>query len=167
MGMGGFAVSTPIAVTITPVAPTVNAGGPYSIAEGQPLTLAGSGSDLGGVPLTFTGHQRRWRVWQCHGGESYTYLDPAKRWESRRDRPTTSRSRETMVRVESVLDSHDTDHGPFTAVPSAGGPYTVSEGQSLTLAGSSTDPGGVPLSYSWDLNDDLVFGDAIGARIQP
>jgi hypothetical protein len=46
---------------------------------------------------------------------------------------------------------------------SAGGPYTISEGNSLTLAASgSSDPAGGALTYSWDVNGDGIFGDATG-----
>ncbi|MFT5523589.1 MAG: VCBS repeat-containing protein [Pirellulaceae bacterium] len=46
----------------------------------------------------------------------------------------------------------------------AGGPYAVSEGDSLTLnASASSDiDQGDSLTYSWDLNGDGVFGDATG-----
>ena len=39
-----------------------------------------------------------------------------------------------------------------------GGPYTVAEGEALTLAGNGS-PGA---TYAWDLNDDGDFGDATG-----
>ncbi|MFO0800663.1 MAG: M36 family metallopeptidase [Gemmataceae bacterium] len=58
--------------------------------------------------------------------------------------------------------SIDPNPGPLN--PLAGGPYVVTEGQSLTLSGAATDPNGDVLSYSWDLNDDGVFGDATGAN---
>ncbi|MDX1927467.1 MAG: PKD domain-containing protein, partial [Pirellulaceae bacterium] len=46
---------------------------------------------------------------------------------------------------------------------SAGGTYTISEGDSLTLdASGSVDPDGDSLSYSWDLNGDSDFTDATG-----
>jgi len=47
----------------------------------------------------------------------------------------------------------------------AGGPYTINEGGSLSLLGFGVDPAGLadPLTYSWDVNGDGVFGDATGA----
>src|SRR5204862_7952502 len=44
--------------------------------------------------------------------------------------------------------------------PEAGGPYTVTEGASLTLAGSAPGTG---VSFAWDLDDDGAFDDAVGA----
>jgi len=44
----------------------------------------------------------------------------------------------------------------------AGGPYTVAEGGSLTLAAVATSRDGNPLTYSFDVNGDGVFGDVTG-----
>jgi hypothetical protein len=46
----------------------------------------------------------------------------------------------------------------------AGGPYSVTEGSPLNLAGSGTDADGDPLTYSWDVNGDGVYGDTTGAN---
>ncbi|NNC93132.1 MAG: DUF2341 domain-containing protein, partial [Acidimicrobiia bacterium] len=53
---------------------------------------------------------------------------------------------------------------PPTAV--AGGPYGIAEGDDdLALDGSgSSDPETDPLTYNWDLNNDLTYGDVTGAN---
>jgi hypothetical protein len=48
---------------------------------------------------------------------------------------------------------------------SAGGVYSIVEGQSLTLnAAGSYDQDANPLTYSWDVNGDGTFGDATGVN---
>lgn len=48
-------------------------------------------------------------------------------------------------------------------IADAGGPYQISEGQSLTLdARNSFDPDFETLGYVWDVNGDGTFGDAVG-----
>ena len=50
-------------------------------------------------------------------------------------------------------------------VANAGGPYTVTEGGSLTVtAAGSTDADNDTLTYSWDINGDGTFGDATGVN---
>jgi peptidoglycan/xylan/chitin deacetylase (PgdA/CDA1 family) len=56
---------------------------------------------------------------------------------------------------------------PSNTAPTAnaGGPYIIHEGESLTLdASASTDLDGDPLTYSWDVNGDGVYGDATGVK---
>ncbi|MDB5337010.1 MAG: putative peptidyl-prolyl cis-trans isomerase [Planctomycetaceae bacterium] len=50
-------------------------------------------------------------------------------------------------------------------VANAGGPYTVTEGGSLTVtAAGTTDADNDTLTYSWDINGDGTFGDATGVN---
>lgn len=52
-----------------------------------------------------------------------------------------------------------------THVPSltAGGPYTIAEGDALNLAGTAANWDGGALTVDWDLNGDGVYGDATTA----
>lgn len=47
---------------------------------------------------------------------------------------------------------------------SAGGPYTITEGDSLTLAAIGFDPDGDTLTYEWDIDGDGQYDDATGAN---
>ncbi|MCA9258044.1 MAG: hypothetical protein KDA61_02535, partial [Planctomycetales bacterium] len=70
------------------------------------------------------------------------------------DRPGDSLA-SSLVRQVVVVNS--------PPAPNAGGPYVIAEGSDLTLAGAATDADGEPLDFSWDLNNDGIFGDATGA----
>lgn len=64
------------------------------------------------------------------------------------------------------FNNDDADENPFNftisgTVISAGGPYTITEGGSLTLTAS---PNNGSSTYSWDINGDGLFGDATGAN---
>ena len=53
-------------------------------------------------------------------------------------------------------------------VVSAGGPYTVEEGESVELTAIGNDPEGDPLTYAWDLDGDGVFETAgVGVLLRP
>jgi predicted extracellular nuclease len=54
-----------------------------------------------------------------------------------------------------VVIGFQLDNAPPTV--SAGGPYTVGEGSSITLNASGSDPEGGTLAYAWDLDDNGSF----------
>jgi len=145
-------------VTVNNLAPTADAGGPYTGNEGASIALDGSGSaDPGGGTLSY--------AWDLDNdgqyddaftaSTSYTWAEPG-----------------TYTVGLVVTDSEgltDTDTAQVTVnnlapTADAGGPYTGDEGASITLdGGSSSDPGGGTLSYAWDLDNDGQYDDAFTA----
>src|SRR5262249_31346553 len=56
------------------------------------------------------------------------------------------------------------DAGNHAPTASAGNPYAINEGSALTLHAVGAHVDGDPLTYSWDINGDGNFGDAVGAN---
>jgi len=156
---GGLTATASATVTVHNLPPTASAGGPYSGNEGATIPIIGTGSDPGGGPLSF--------AWDLNGDGVYTDALTA----------TTAYSwGEPGVYTVSL---RVTDSGGLTATASAtvtvlnlaptasaGGPYTGTAGTPVTLTGTGSDPGGGVLSYTWDLNFDGQYGDAVGATVQ-
>lgn len=146
--------------------PTANAGGSYAVHVGEPLTLNATGTDPDvGQTLAYS--------WDLNGDGNYTdAIGPS---------PTLSWNELTALGIGPGLGDHSIHLKVFDGIatttaaatlsvlntpPSAnpGGPYTVPLGGILMLDGSqSADPDiGQSLSYSWDINGDGIFTDALG-----
>jgi len=153
-----------VTVTITNVAPTANAGGPYTINEGDDLVLSGSGGDANANDtLTYE--------WDLNGDADFTDAtgaSPTVTWAQLQALGIDNEGSGTMTLRVSDDDTSTTDSTTGTMLnvaPSAdantGAAYSISEGDDLVLAGSGSDPNSNDtLTYTWDINGDGTFGDA-------
>ena len=165
-GDGALSASDDVAVTVSPAvppanrAPTANAGGPYVITAGQPLTFNGSGLDLDGDALTYA-----WTFGDGGTGtgasavHTYATAGPFTATLTVDDGRTGTASATAGVTVNVV--------GPPANRPptaNAGGPYSGAVGQPVVLsAAASSDPDPADtLTYGW------TFGDgARGSGVSP
>jgi Ca2+-binding RTX toxin-like protein len=146
-------------INVENAAPTV--GGfnvPATANEGQLVSLNATATDPAGALDTLS---YAWTVTDPDGADS-TFAG----------RPISFRFGRDGVYTVQVVAS-DEDGGvsapriatlvvanlPPVAIP--GGPYSVPENGTITLAGSGTDPGGPdePLTFAWDLDNDRVHGE--------
>jgi len=171
-GAGFLSDFESIQITVSNVAPTADAGGSYTINEGDSINLNAIASDPGGVndPLTFT--------WDINGDSIFgdaTGQNPTLTWAQLNALGITNGPQtvsNVRVRVADddggVTDSAATTITVNNVAPTAdaGGPYTINEGDPLVVdASASTDPNPADtLTYSWDLNGDSVYGDAVGVN---
>ena len=133
-------------VTITNVAPTANAGGPYSGDQFADIALDGSASsDPGGDALTYAWDLDNDGVFDDAVGVTATFNS------------ATTGDFTVGLQVtddDGASDSTTTTVTVANAAPSAdaGPDQSVSQGDTVTLDGSaSSDPGGEPLTYAWTL----------------
>ncbi len=166
-----------IIIAVPPHPPVAEAGGDYSCTAGLPCELDGSGSfdidptdfiaryewDLDGFPFDYTDatgvnptpvfeegvHNIGLRVY-----DNGVLNDLDGDGEVDENERLTDQDFATVT-AEANL--------PPTA--NANGPYEVDEGSvTLLSAAGSSDPNGDPLVYEWDLDNDGVYDDALGAN---
>ncbi len=157
--------------TIANLAPNnVSPGGPYTINEGDALPLTASATDPAGSDDSLT------YSWDINGDGTFgdaTGSNPTLAWAQLSALGIVASPGDYTARVQ-VVDAGGAKTTASTTLTvfnqrptnaSAGGSYTINEGDSLTLTASATDPGGSgdPLTYTWDINGDGLFGDAIGS----
>ena len=155
-GDGGAATST-TTVTVTNVNPTANAGGPYSVNEGSSVTLAATGNDVPGDPLTYEWDLDNDGFYDDATGASVSFN-------------ATSLDGTTVINVGVRVTDGDTGSATSSTTvtvqninptANAGGPYLTFDDTPITLSGSGSDaPADIPgLIYKWDLDGDSVFGE--------
>ncbi len=160
---GGVATVDAV-INVANLPPTASIGGPSNVQEGQTIVLAGTGSDVPGDTLTYA-----WDL-DNDGVFGETGTDAANGDENgpnptfdaaNLDGPTTAPIHLRVSDGDSGVTTVDATITVDNVAPtaSAGGPYTVNEGQTLVLAGSASDVPGDTLTYAWDLDNDGVFGE--------
>jgi uncharacterized delta-60 repeat protein len=148
------------AVTVDNVAPTLTIAGASNVNEGSSYTLSLSSTDPGADTIS---------SWTINWGDgnvetvagnpssvSHTYTDG--------DNPSTARTiTATATDEDGTYASNSKLVSVLNVAPTAnaGGPYQTFDDTPITLHGTATDPAGAndPLTYTWDLDGDGVFGE--------
>jgi len=140
--------------------PVADAGGPYTGSEGTGITLdASESSDPDpGAKLRYRWDFDSDGIWDTNWSDSPTTIHA---WDDDWNGTVTVEMSDTIytstdtasVTVSNVVPSGD-----------AGGPYRVTEGSSIVLAGVASDPAGADdlLTCAWDFDGDGTFDDAAG-----
>ncbi|MEX0643544.1 MAG: PKD domain-containing protein [Pirellulales bacterium] len=154
---GTFAVGNTVAVAVQNVAPTLAISGASDVDEAATYALNLSSLDPGADTIT------QWTIdWgdgiEIVGGNpasvNHTYADGDANYmisATATDEDGTFAAGSTVaVMVHNVAP---------TANP--GGPYQTFDDTPITLTGSGADPAGVadPLTFTWDLDGDNIFGE--------
>jgi autotransporter-associated beta strand protein len=169
---GGLSTtSAPTTLTVNDLPPTnVSAGGPYTITEGSPLTLSATAGDPSGD------NSQLLYSWDVNGDSVFgqaTGQDPTLTWAQLNALGITVGGTTWQVSVQVTNlggDSTISESVPLTiesvapSSVSAGGPYNVYPGQSLSLSATSTMPAGVndPVNYLWSVNGGGLYGSVTG-----
>ncbi|NIV39534.1 MAG: DUF11 domain-containing protein [Anaerolineae bacterium] len=140
-------------ITIANVDPVVDAGPDQNVDEGTAASFTGTFTDT-----TADTHAI---LWSFGDGDSisgtlaptHTYAEPGNPAVTLTitDDDGGVGSDVLAVTVQNLEPTAD-----------AGGPYTGTAGASVILTATGSDPGGGPLTYTWDLDDDGQYDDGNG-----
>ena len=173
-GDGGQATAL-ASLTVNNAAPTVDIGGPYTIHAGVgSVTFDASGSndaspdDKAALTYAWDIDLNRDGVYSMDEMGLATEASATFTWEQLTDLGIDDQPRSWSVRLR-VSDGEEEASAKTTLevvnqapIASAGGPYTIHEGESLTLDGSqSYDADGQLLTFMWDINGNGET-DAVG-----
>lgn len=145
--------SAPSTVTVStlPVAPVANAGANQVVNINSVVQLNGAGStDANGLPLTY-----RWSLITLPAGSSAVLSDATA------VKPTFTADRPGTYVAQLIVNNGTLDSTAATATvttnpilaptANAGANQTVTQGQTVQLNGSGSDPQGLSLTYQWSL----------------
>jgi Ca2+-binding RTX toxin-like protein len=156
----GGSTSVTFTLTVNNVAPTLAISGGANVNEGSTYTLNLSSSDPGADTIS---------SWTINWGDGNTQVvsgNPSSVTHVYADGNATS----NFTITATATDEDGTYAAGNTVAMSvnnvaptanAGGPYATFDDTPIVLTGSATDPAGAadPLTYTWDLDGDGIFGE--------
>ncbi len=146
---GNVSPVTTATVNIANVPPSINAGGPYSVDEGSPLTFCGSATDPGQDALTYEWDFDYDEVTFTVDSSGEDLTVPSTTYANDGQRTVALRVRDDDGGVSAIQSAAVTvSNVPPTA--SVGISFSGNEGVAIAFSGSATDPGSDTLTYEWD-----------------
>ena len=154
--------------------PTITSSASTSVAENQTavLTVTATDPDLPADTITYSltggADQARFSI---NASTGVLTFNTAPDFEAPTDADTnnvyevqvTANDGNGGTDVQAISVTVTDANDPPIADATGGAPYVINEGDSVTLNGSlSSDPESQPLTYEWDLNNDLIYGDVTG-----
>ncbi len=146
-----------VLVTISNVAPTADAGGPYVGDEGSAISLIGSQTDPGDDTFTY--------LWDFGNGDTSTSQNPENTYDDNGVYLVTL----TVIDDDGGLGVATTTVTIRNVLPiaDAGEGYLGFEGEAISLFGSQTDPGADTFTYLWNFGDGTLSTQQNPAHAYP